>query len=82
MFSQLVKSAFYTDATVQRENQYGDFYLPPFWLFDCSMTLRGSAVLRGQTCHSCHIHFQGQRSKKAENLLMVNPEWKFGIKVQ
>lgn len=63
---------FYTDATVQRENQYGDFHLPPSRLFNCSVTRRGSAVLRGQSCHSfisvSSFEYmsgdKGQRSKK------------------
>lgn len=68
----------------REKNQYGDFYLPPSGLFDCSVTPKGSAVLRGRSLHPfisvSSFEFvsevEGQRRKEQkqqeENLLMQN----------
>lgn len=64
------------------KNQYVHFYLPPSGLFDCSVTPKGSAVLRGRSRHpfisvssfEYVSEVEGQRRKEQkrqeENLLM------------
>lgn len=82
IFSQLVGSAFTQMQQSREKNQYGHFYLPPSGLFDCSVTPKGSAVLRGRSRHpfisvSSFVYVsevEGQRRKEQkrqeENLLM------------